>query len=181
MANLERKTGSFPETAPYRVSADFDSPASADDVFKVLADHRGGVTWIGTGVTSLEPTSTHETGVGCTRSVNFFYGAGQLREEFIAWDAGKIWSFTAVGMRPKLFTHFVERVSLEALGNGGCRIHDRAGIDFSWLMKPFTLLVTRILTRQAPAVLKCLSATAEALERDRPNATACLDPMPRTS
>jgi hypothetical protein len=163
MGNLEPQAASFPDAAPHRVEAYFDSMASADNVFEVLADHRGGVKWIGTGVTSIVPTSTPESGVGCTRTVNFFYGAGNLREVFIAWEEGKVWSFTAIGMRPKLFNRFVERVSLEPHGNGGCTIRYQAGMDFSWPVRPFATLIVKVLTRQAPVVLANLSKTAEAL------------------
>jgi hypothetical protein len=162
MGKLRRQTVAFLDTAPYRVSADFDSPASANRVFEVLADHRGGVKWIGTGITSIVPTATPETGVGCTRTLNFLYGVAQLREEFIEWDEGKVWSFTATAMRPKLCSSFVESFSLRSLGNDGCRIHYRAGIDLSWPMKPFAGSIVEALTRRVPTVLKNLSETAEA-------------------
>jgi len=160
MGKLTEQDLSFADTAPYIVSATFNSPHPAEAVFKVLADHHAGVKWIGMGVTAIYPTSVPETGVGCTRTVTLLYGLGKLEERFIAWEEPRIWAFTGTGIRPKVFTKFLERITLEPLPDHGCRIHYRAGIDFISMIKPLARIIVRFLTGEISKALKSLSDTA---------------------
>ncbi|ANA99424.1 Uncharacterised protein [Mycolicibacterium phlei] len=147
MGALEPQSMSFADEAPYRVDAVIDCPTPVSTVYEVFKDNRGGVRWLGWFVTRVEPTSDPEYGVGATREVTFLWGLGKLKERFIGWEEDRLWSFTAVGFRPKVFTAFVERVHFEAVDENNCRIIYRMGADFAPLYRPFAPLVLRFLNR----------------------------------
>jgi len=165
MAKMIPQDLSYPDIAPYQISIDVYSPASPAAVFKVLADHRGALKWIGFGITNVVPTSNPETGVGCTRTNTFFYGLAKLEETFIAWEEPKVWAFTGTGFRPGIFSGFVERLTLEPAGDNGSIIHYRLGVDVIPLMKPFMGIMLAMIRKQLSKVLGRLSEAAVALEK----------------
>ena len=160
MAKLQPQDLTFADTATLRIDARFDSPAPPSAVFAVLADHRGAIEWIGSGVSKIQPTSTPEEGVGATRTVWFFGGLGRLDETFIAWDEPTVWSFTGTAFRPGVFTKFVERVSLEPSGGDGCRITYRLALETRPAIRPLDGIIRRVLAWQPPRVLASLSSAA---------------------
>jgi len=112
MAKTEPQQIGFADSAPFQVSYTQELPpipTPVDAVFEVFKDNRGGVKWLGWFVTSVEPTSDPEHGVGSTREVTFLYGLGKLKERYIGWEDQKLWPFTATSFRPGVFSKFVER------------------------------------------------------------------------
>jgi hypothetical protein len=160
MGKLEPQIMSFADEAPYHVDAVVDCPTSASAIYEVFKDNRGGAQWLGAFVTHVEPTSDPEHGLGSTREVTFLWGLGKLKERFIGWDEPYLWSFTAVGFRPKIFTRFVERVRFEPVDEANCRIMYRLGVDFAPLYRPLAPLVIRALNRAIVPVLEHASDLA---------------------
>jgi hypothetical protein len=148
MAKTQPQELEFADAGPYQVDASHDCPAPASAVFEVLKDNRGGARWLGWFVTSVEPTSDPEHGVGATRAVTFLYGLGRLEERFIAWQEPSLWSFTATSFRPGVFSKFVERVRIEPADDGSCRIVYRAAFDFTPLARPLARIVAGWLNRE---------------------------------
>lgn len=162
MAKTQPQQLEFADSAPYQVDYIRDVPASANAVFDVFKDNRGGVRWLGWFVTSVTPTSTPEHGVGATREVTFLYGLGKLKERFIGWEEPRLWSFTATSFRPGAFSKFLERVTIEPVDDHNCRVHYRAGVDFSWWGRPFAPLAVAWLNRAIKPTLARMSDLAVA-------------------
>ncbi len=101
-----------------RVEARAESTASPDRVFAVLADHERWPEWFPSlkTVTVLGPAE----GVGARRRV--VVPGMTVDEEFIVWDPGERWSFTAYEARPRFTRSLVEDCVLTPLANGGTAI-----------------------------------------------------------
>ncbi|GAB2570563.1 hypothetical protein GCM10027167_90310 [Nocardia heshunensis] len=162
MAKTEPVTLEFAESAPYQVNCTVEVATSAANVFDVLKDNRGGEKWLGWIVTKVVPTSDPEHGVGATRKVVWLYGLGGLTETFIGWEEPTLWSFTANTVRPGVFSRFMERVTVEPVSATSCRVHYRAGIDFSWWARPFSGFVTGYLGKAIRPALEDMGAIAVA-------------------
>jgi Polyketide cyclase / dehydrase and lipid transport. len=142
------------------VDASIACPAPTSAVFEVLKDNRRGSDWLGNGVTSVEPTSDPEHGVGSTRTVTFLHGLGKLEERFIGWEEPTLWSFTATSFRPGIFSRFVERVRIEPLNDGSCHIVYRLALDFRLLARPLAPIVVGVLSRAIRPTLARMSQAA---------------------
>ncbi|WP_030688157.1 SRPBCC family protein [Streptomyces sp. NRRL B-1347] len=88
------------------------------------------------------------------------WGPGQRKERFVGWDEPHPWSFTAAGLRPEVFSKFVERVRIEPVDDTRCRIVYRCGLGFAPLFRPFAPLAMRGLSRAAVPTLEGLSEQA---------------------
>ncbi|MFF4369475.1 SRPBCC family protein [Streptomyces sp. NPDC001594] len=159
MAKLEPQDLSFAESAPFRADASITCPTSARAVFDVLKDHRRWVDWVGTGVTSVEPTSTPEEGVGSTRTLTFLHVA-KVEERFIAWEEPTLWAFTGTSFRPGILSKLVDRFQIEPLDGENCRITYRMGADFPPLLRPFARILIRQFARAANTALKRVRSEA---------------------
>ncbi|WP_175400077.1 SRPBCC family protein [Tsukamurella pseudospumae] len=160
VAKTTQQPPEFADTAPYTVDYVHDCPAPVEAAFEVFKDNRGGTRWLGWFVTAVTPTSDPEHGVGSTRTVTFLYGLGSLEERFVAWEENRLWSFTATSFRPRFFSSFMERVTFEAVDETRCRIHYRAGIDFTALGRPFARPAIAFLNRAIVPTLERMSALA---------------------
>ncbi|MGQ0842572.1 MAG: SRPBCC family protein [Sporichthyaceae bacterium] len=149
---------SFVETSPLRAEASFDSPASPEAVFAVLADHRNWPKWFGAVLTKVQPTSVPESGVGSTRTV-WLLGLITVEERFLAWEEPHLFAFTGVGGRPPGFTKLVERVTIEPVGTGS-RIVYRMAADLPAPLRPVGRLLMPGVSRSLRSGLKGLSREA---------------------
>jgi uncharacterized protein YndB with AHSA1/START domain len=148
----------FADTSPFRAEATLDSPASPDAVFAVLADHRNWPKWFGKPLTKVEPTSSPESGVGSTRTATLL-GFITVKEEFIGWEPGRLFSFTGVGGRPPGFSKLVERITIEPQGDGS-RIVYRMAFDLPAPLRPTGKFLARKVSRSLEKGLRGLSAEA---------------------
>ncbi|MFJ6661085.1 SRPBCC family protein [Streptomyces sp. NPDC091377] len=160
MGKLEPQPLSYVDAAPFTVTASYLSPTPAATAFEVLKDNPGGVNWMGSFVTKVRSTSDPEHGVGATREVTFLWGLGKLKERFVGWEEPSLWSFTAVGFRPKVFSRFVERVRIEPVDDASSRIHYSMGSELSPLFKPLAPLIRRWFDGAALTTLRGLSEQA---------------------
>lgn len=132
---LTRQTIDWIDHAPVRIEARAESTASADRVFAVLADHERWPEWFPS-VRKVTVLGRGE-GVGARRRVEI--PGSRVDEEFIVWEPGARWSFTAYEARPRFARALVEDCVLEALPDGGTAITytmylDPAGV-LGFLMK----------------------------------------------
>jgi hypothetical protein len=104
--------------APMRVEARAESTASPDQVFAVLADHERWPEWF----PRLRKVTVlgRAEGVGARRRVAL--PGMTVDEEFIVWDPGARWSFTAFEARPRFTRSLVEDCVLTPLADGGTAI-----------------------------------------------------------
>jgi hypothetical protein len=116
---LPKQTLDWIERAPLRVEARAESAASSDKVFAVLADHERWPEWFPSvrKVSVLGPSE----GVGARRRVIIPPGM-TIDEEFIAWDPGARWAFTAYESRPRFTRSLVEDCILTPTPDGGTAI-----------------------------------------------------------
>lgn len=168
MARLQPRDLTFADTGSCQVNASLVCPAPARAVFDVLADNSRGSEWMGNGVTSIESTSDPKHGIGSTRTVTFLYGLGKLEERFVGWEEPTLWSFTAISFRPGIFSSFVERIRIEPLDEGSCRIVYRLAFDFRLFARPLAPVVTWVLSQSIGPTLGRMSLAAVEGWKTRP-------------
>jgi uncharacterized protein YndB with AHSA1/START domain len=105
--------------APLRVEARAQSCASPDKVFAVLADHEHWPEWFPR-IRRVTVIGQQREGVGARRRVEL--RGMTVDEEFIAWDVGARWTFTAYDARPRFTRSLVEDCVLTPLPDGGTDI-----------------------------------------------------------
>ncbi len=135
MARLVEQDIAYAETAPYRVDGSAEFEARPAEVWAVILDYPAWPRWF-SGVTSCRSTSDPSTGVGSTRRVSLVGPGSKIDERFIAWDEDERWAFTATDATPALWRSLVERILIEDLGNGRCRVTYRMAFEPSWWMRP---------------------------------------------
>lgn len=91
--NLEERDGTWLAQAPLVVSNEVPVPASADQVFAVLADIGHWDGWC-TGVSETVVVGPSTTGVGAVRKVKA--GGIRFEERFVAWEDGVRVTFTGL-------------------------------------------------------------------------------------
>lgn len=126
------------EQAPHRCSASKELGATTAQVWEVLADHKSWPEWFDavSEVTVTGPAS----GVGARRRVRL--PGLVIDEEFVAWDVGERFAFTAMALSRGLFDSINERVTLDDLGDGRSRItYVQAFAPKRWL--PFSAVEGR--------------------------------------
>jgi hypothetical protein len=159
MGKLKPQDLSFADTAPFTGGASAVMPVPASAVFTVLKDHQHWPDWVGAGVTSVEPTSDPDYGVGSTRKVTFMRLA-KVEELFVGWEEPTLWAFTGTSFRPKIFTKLVERFVVEPVGEQSARVTYSVGADFPWLLRPIGRFLIGRLGRAAEPALKRMGQEA---------------------
>ena len=112
--------------APVQAHGAATSSASPDAVFSVLADHAGWVEWF-PNVKRVDVTGP-AAGVGARRRVKI--PMVTVEEEFIVWDPGSRWSFTATSTSPHWARSLIEDCRLTPRPDGG------TDIDYSMYFEP---------------------------------------------
>lgn len=142
--------------SPVRISAQQTATASPDAVFAVLADHAGWPEWFGS-VRKVEVTGA-AAGIGAARRV---HATGMvIDEEFIAWDPGIRWAFTATGLRPLLTRSLLEDCQLTATDAGGTAITYTMHLDPRPAMGPVIAASAPLIRRQLAKALANLATRA---------------------
>jgi Polyketide cyclase / dehydrase and lipid transport len=118
MSALPMQTIDWITAAPLRVEARAESTAAPDKVFAVLADHERWPEWFPR-VKKVSVLGQAE-GVGARRRVELT--GMTVDEEFIVWDPGARWTFTAYDARPRFTRALVEDCMLTPLPSGGTAI-----------------------------------------------------------
>ena len=135
MATVVPRTLDWIPRAPVQARGTARSTAPPDAVFAVLADHAGWVEWFPNvkRVEVLGPAA----GVGARRRVKI--PMVTVEEEFIAWDPGEHWAFTATSTSPTWTRSLVEDCRLTARADGGTDIDYAMYLDpvgpIGWMMK----------------------------------------------
>ena len=110
---------SFFETAPVKLSAHFDVPRPAAEVWGELTGERP-LYWCRI-LQEVDWTSPRPFAVGTTREVKALWGANVLRERYFRWEEGRQHSFYVVEMSAPLARRFAEDYLVEPTGEGSCR------------------------------------------------------------
>ncbi len=135
MATVTPQTLDWITRAPVHARGTSTSTASPDAVFAVLADHDRWVEWFPRlkRVDVLGPAE----GVGARRRVKI--PMMTVEEEFIAWDPGVRWSFTATAVSPGWTRSLVEDCRLTGRSDGGTDIEYTMYLDptgpIGWLVQ----------------------------------------------
>lgn len=159
MGTTERKTLEWSDTAPIRVQGRAATTAPPDAVFAVLADHRRWPEWFPS-VKAVEVLGPAE-GVGARRRVKVPGLA--VDEEFVAWDPGELFAFTATAAKPRVFRALVEHCRIEPSQRGGCDVTWTMAFDPSPLAVPLFRLARRSLAKNLDAAMANLGRRAESL------------------
>ncbi len=159
MATVIPRTIDWISNAPVRAHGTATSRASPEAVFAVLADHVSWVEWFPNvkRVDVLGPA----TGVGARRRVKVPFVT--VEEEFIVWEPGVRWAFTATATSPPWTRSLIEDCRLTPTPDGGVDIDYAMYLDpvgpIGWMMK-------RSLGRLSTAIcqgMENLAARAESI------------------
>lgn len=143
-------------TAPVRIAARGTSAADPGAVFAVLADHGGWPEWFPS-VRRVEVTGAAQ-GVGAARRV---HAAGLvIDEEFIAWEPGVRWAFTATALRPAFTRSLVEDCRLATGPSGGTDITYTMHLDPRAALRPVLAAAAPLIRRRLTAALTNLAGRA---------------------
>ena len=156
MATLAPRTIDFADDAPHQAEGSAVVVGTPEEVWHVLADNERWPEWFGGGVTVCRSTSDPAEGVGATREVVLGKGKGlRFHERFIAWDEGRLWSFTGIEA-PSVLTGLVERCTIESISPTRTRVTYRMAFATKGWAKPFVPLVR-------PAVARAITKGMEGL------------------
>ena len=157
MGTTERKTLEWSDTAPIRVQGRAATTASPEAVFAVLADHRRWPEWF-PNVKAVEVLGPAE-GVGARRRVKVPGLA--VEEEFIAWEPGKLFAFTATSAKPGVFRALVEHCRIDP-SEGGCDVTWTMAVEPTPLVAPVIKLARGRLAKNLTQAMGALGRRAEA-------------------
>lgn len=152
-----KQPDSWVDEATNRCEARIEVAATPERIWEVLADHESWPEWF-TAIDTVEVTGA-ASGIGAERRVTL--PGMVIDEEFVAWEPGRRFAFTVVGMSKPVFDTLNERVTIEDLGNGRCEVtYIQAFKPKAWFALPF-LVVKRQFRRGLHRGLKGLKARAE--------------------
>lgn len=158
MAAVVPQTLDWTTRAPVRANGASTSTASPEAVFAVLADHERWVEWF-PNVKRVDVLG-QATGVGARRRVKI--PLSSVEEEFIAWEPGVRWAFTATSASPRWTRSLVEDCRLTARPDGGTDIDYTMYLDpvgpMGWVMRRSVGRISATI-RQAMANLAARAAT----------------------
>jgi uncharacterized protein YndB with AHSA1/START domain len=157
MATTTRQTIDWSETAPIRVQGSARSTASPEAVWAVLADHARWPEWF-PNVKAVEILGPAE-GVGARRRVKVPGMA--VDEEFIAWEPGRLFAFTATAVKPPVFRSLVEHCRIEPTDDGGCTVTWSMCIGPAPWAAPFLKLARGTLVKSVTKGMEQLARRAE--------------------
>lgn len=144
-------------SSPRRIVARGTSAAPPEAVFAVLADHGAWPEWFAS-VRRVEVTGAAE-GIGARRRV--YAGPLVVDEEFVAWEPGHRWAFTATAVRPAFTRSLLEDCQL-APATGGTAIVYTMHLDPPAALRPVVALAAPAIRRRLRRALAALAARAEA-------------------
>lgn len=137
------------DNAPLAVTRTRRIAAPPEAVWEVIADHAGWADWF-SGVRSVD-VGTPAAGIGGTRTVHL--GGVSVAEEFLAWDPGAHFAFTATGSTRPVLRSLVENLVLSRNGSDATEISYTMAIDpvggrlaAAALRPTVGLILTRALT-----------------------------------
>lgn len=159
MSEVVTRSIDWIDEAPVRVEGRATSTASPDEVFAVLADHERWPEWFPSvrKVTVLGPAE----GVGAKRRVAI--PGGTVDEEFIVWEPGARWAFTAFAAKPRFMRSLVEDCRLERTPSGGTSISYTMYIDPVPLARPLLKLVAGRMRANNTQAMRNLAVRAGGL------------------
>lgn len=163
MTAIEPRTLAWAPSALVQNKGRAHSSAAPDAVFAVLADQEAWPEWFPTLIkVTVEPGPV---GVGTRRTVKL--PGLTVDEEFLAWEPGRLFAFTGVGVRPHAFSALVEQCVLEPTADGGT--------DITWvqsltpanaLFRVVLKLARRIVVRSLDKAMANLARRAESQRSD---------------
>ena len=163
MASLAPQSPEWTDTAPVKISATREVPATADAVFAALADHETWPEWFDA-VDRVERIGDLNEGVGSKRRVFLARQRIKIDEEFIEWDPGNVWSFTVLEANGpfRLLETLNERITIQTTGP------ERARVTYLMAMKPTRgagVLFDKVVRRgQEKRLAKALEALGRRLD-----------------
>jgi hypothetical protein len=123
------------DSAPILVKESIEIDATPAAVWTHIVDHASWTEWFDA-LDEVQP-GTPSTGIGGTRRV--IVKPLAIDELFTAWDEGEHFAFAIVGSKLPMLGAAAESVRLEPIGEDGCRVIYRQGIEgrkgLGWLMK----------------------------------------------
>lgn len=158
MGTTTRQTLEWSEQAPVRAEGVARTTASPEAVFAVLADHARWPEWF-PNVKAVEVLGPAE-GVGARRRVKI--PGMSVDEEFIAWEPGRRFAFTATACKPGAFKALVEHCRIEPTDGGGCEVTWTMCVEPVALLAPLMKLGSGTLAKNLTKGMENLARRAEA-------------------
>ncbi len=147
MPDLILVDASFANSAPRRIEVEHRVAATTAEVWKVIVDNSTWTSWFD-GMSSCEPTSDPESGVGASRRVKV--GPMQLDEQFTTWEEESRWSFTVTRTSVPFAKRMLEQIELTAIGTTD---QPRTMVRYTGAIEPhpLTKLIFPLLAHQLKA------------------------------
>jgi uncharacterized protein YndB with AHSA1/START domain len=155
MTAIEPRTLAWAPSAPVQNKGRARSSASPEAVFAVLADQAAWPTWFPTiKKVTVDPGAI---GVGSHRTVKL--PGLTVNEEFLAYDPGRLFAFTGIGVKPRAFSALVEQCVLEPTADGGT--------DVTWVqsLTPGNAVFGFIMKLARPMIVRSLDKAMTNLAR----------------
>ncbi len=151
MPDLIPVDATFANSAPQRIEVEHRIAATTAEVWNVIADNSTWTSWFD-GMSSCEPTSDPDSGVGASRQVKV--GPMQLDEQFITWEEESCWAFTVTKTSIPFAKRMLEQIELTSLeSTGGSAEQPATRVRYLGAIEPhpLTRLVFPLLARQLKA------------------------------
>jgi uncharacterized protein YndB with AHSA1/START domain len=156
MGSLVPRAIDWIDAAPVSITARAESSAPPAAVFAVLADHERWPEWFPSvrKVTVLGAAA----GVGARRRVAV--PGATVDEEFIVWEPGTRWAFTAFAARPRFTKSLIEDCQLRPLDSGGTAITYTMYLDPPRVLLPLVKAFAGLIRRNNGRALANLAQRA---------------------
>lgn len=152
--DLEMSDLAFIDSAKFRFENKVSLSAPPDKVFEVFADCSSWSKWF-PDVVSAKWETDPPHGLGSRRIAKL--KTLTAREEFIAWEPGKRFTFTVYALSVPLVRRMVEDYQLVADGDGGSILQWNVFYEPLWFLRPFNALIGPVFRRMFRRALKGLS------------------------
>ena len=156
MADLVHRSLDWIPTAPVVITESREMPVSAATAFAVVADHQRWPEWF-TSLKRVEVTG-EPTGVGGRRRVHV--RGVVIDEEFIGWEADRLFAFTLTRTSRPMARSMAESVRVEPLGDDRCRVTYTQAIEPHGWMKPLFAVARRPIGKMVRGALEGLERAA---------------------
>jgi len=142
---LTPRSPEWTPTAPLQVSATREVAATPTEVFEALADHESWPQWF-KAIKRVERFGDLDEGIGSNRRV-FINDRIAVDEEFIVWEPGRAWGFTALSATVGVLRSLNELVTIDEIEPGRVRVTYLMALEPKPWAKPLMWLAQRQLEK----------------------------------
>ena len=152
--DLEMGNLDFVKNAKFKFENSVDLSAPPDKVFDLFADCSSWAKWF-PDVVHADWETAPPHGLGSRRIVKL--KTLTAREEFIAWEPGKRYTFTVYALSVPMLQRMVEDYQLIPRAEGGSTLMWNVYYEPLWFLRPFNRLIRPVFNRMFKRGMKGLA------------------------